>query len=76
MAQTFQSFCDRLSELRVDRSSGVPKPYKPVLLAAVILLVHKRKIVDRRVLLDGGLRSAFQQVLSRLYPGCPLCQRE
>ncbi len=31
---TFDEFCERLEHLRLDRSGGLVKPYKPVLLAA------------------------------------------
>lgn len=65
---TFDEFCDRLGHLRRDRSGGVPKPYKPLLVAAVVILVQKGKIRSRNVLLDGGLRSGFRQLLDALYP--------
>jgi hypothetical protein len=66
---TFDEFCERLGHLRRDRSGGVAKPYKPLLLAAVVILVQKGKIRSRNVLLDGGLRSGFRQLLDALYPG-------
>jgi hypothetical protein len=65
----FDEFCERLRHLRRDRSGGVAKPYKPLLLAAVVILVQKGKIRSRNVLLDGGLRSGFRQLLDALYPG-------
>lgn len=68
---TFDEFCGRISALRLDRSGGVPKPYKPLMLAAVVLLIHKGKIASRNVYLDGGLRSAFEQLLRMLYPQWP-----
>lgn len=68
---TFDEFCGRLAELRLDRSGGQVKPYKPLMVAAVVLLIHKGKIASRSVYLDGGLRSAFDQLLSRLYPDWP-----
>jgi hypothetical protein len=40
---TFDEFCDRLTNLRLDRSGGVAKPYKPFLAAAVVILIHKGK---------------------------------
>ena len=72
MALSFEEFCQRLGGLRVDRSGGLPKPYKPILVAAVVILIHKGKQTDRNVLLDGGLRSAFQQLLDLLFPDWPL----
>ncbi len=71
MALTFDEFCSRLGNLRVDRSGGVAKPYKPLLVAAVVILIHKGKQPTRNVLLDGGLRSAFQQLLQQLFPRWP-----
>lgn len=64
---TFDEFCARLEHLRLDRSGGLVKPYKPVLLAAVVMLIHKGKIPSRNVFLDGGLRSAFHQLMAALY---------
>ena len=72
MALSFEDFCKRLESLRVDRSGGLPKPYKPILVAAVVILIHKGKQIDRNVLLDGALRSAFQQLLALLFPEWPL----
>lgn len=71
MALTFDEFCSRLGNLRVDRSGGIAKPYKPLLVAAVVVLIHKGKQPTRNVLLDGGLRSAFQQLLEQLFPRWP-----
>ena len=68
---TFDEFCDRLRNLRVDRSGNVPKPYKPLLVAAVVLLIQKGKLASREVLLDGGLVSVFRQLLAELYPRWP-----
>lgn len=66
---TFEQFLSTLKQLRVDRSGGVPKPYKPVLLAAVVILIHKGEIRSREVFLDGGLKSVFLQLLAKLFPG-------
>jgi hypothetical protein len=71
MAMTLDEFCSRLAHLRLDRSGGIVKPYKPLLVAAVVILIHKGKQRDRNVLLDGGLRSAFQQLLELLFPTWP-----
>lgn len=65
----FDEFCRRLGNLRLDRvTSGGTKPYKPVLLLTVILLIAKRKITERLIFLDGGLRSAYLQLLAKLRP--------
>lgn len=61
-------FCNRIGHLRRATVDGKLAPYKPVLLAAVVILIHKRKIVSQRIFLDGGLRSAFEQLLYRLFP--------
>ena len=66
---TFDQFIRTIQRLKVDRSGGVAKPYKPLLLAAVVVLIHKGEIRTREVFLDGGLRSVFLQLLRKLYPG-------
>jgi hypothetical protein len=71
MAMTFDVFCERLGDLRQDRSGGLVKPYKPVLLAAVVILIHKGKQPTCKVFLDGGLRSAFKQLMAALHPRWP-----
>ncbi len=68
----FDEFCRRLGNLRLDRvTRGGVKPYKPVLMLTVILLIAKRKIIERRVFLDGGLKSAYLQLLFLLHPDWP-----
>ena len=71
MALNMDEFCSRLEHLRLDRSGGLAKPYKPLLVAAVVILIHKGKLHSRHVFLDGGLRSAFQQLLDLLFPKWP-----
>ena len=71
MAMSLDEFCSRLANLRLDRSGGRVKPYKPLLVAAVVILIHKGKQRSRNLFLDGGLRSAFQQLLDILFPGWP-----
>lgn len=66
---TFEQFIEALRHLRLDRSGGEPKPYKPLLLASIVVLIHKGEIRTREIFLDGGLRSVFYQLLARLYPG-------
>jgi hypothetical protein len=68
---TFDEFCGRLGNLRQDRAGGLVKPYKPLLLAAMVILIHKGKQPSRNVFLDGGLRSAFRQLLVVLFPRWP-----
>jgi hypothetical protein len=68
---SFDEFCSRLEHLRLDRSGGLVKPYKPLLVAAVVILIHKGKQPSRNVFLDGGLRSAFHQLLEALFPRWP-----
>lgn len=57
-----------LRRLRVDKGKGIAKPYKPLLVAAVVLLIGKGKIRSPDVALDGGLKSAFRQLLARIFP--------
>jgi hypothetical protein len=66
---TFEQFIDAIRNLRLDRSGGIPKPYKPLLLASIVVLIHKGEIRSREVFLDGGLKSVFYQLLAKLYPG-------
>jgi hypothetical protein len=66
---TFDQFIETIRHLRRDRSGGKPKPYKPLMLASVVVLIHKGEIRTREVFLDGGLESVFHQLLRRLYPG-------
>lgn len=42
------------------------------IVAAVVILIHKGKQIDRNALLDGALRSAFQQLLDLLFPEWPI----
>jgi hypothetical protein len=63
-----ERFLEVLRRLRVDRSKGVAKPYKPLLLAAVMLLIGKGKLRSPDIALDGGLVSAFKQLLALVYP--------
>lgn len=66
--QTSDGLLALLRRLRLDRSQGVVKPYKPLLVAAVVLLIGKGKIRTPEVALDGGLTSAFRQLLALLFP--------
>jgi hypothetical protein len=68
-AMTFEQFVDTIRHLRRDQSGGKPKPYKPLMLASVVVLIHKGEIRTREVFLDGGLESVFHQLLRKLYPG-------
>ena len=66
---TFDQWMEAIRNLRRDRSGGRAKPYKPLMLASVVILIHKGEIRTREVFLDGGLESAFFQLLRKLYPG-------
>ncbi|MFY3743291.1 hypothetical protein ACOQFB_05240 [Anaeromyxobacter sp. Red801] len=66
---TFDQFVETIRHLRRDRSGGRPKPYKPLMLASVVVLIHKGEIRTREVFLDGGLESVFHQLLRKLFPG-------
>ena len=68
MRDPVDEFLSRLRQLRLDRSKGVAKPYKPLLLAAVVLLIGKGKLRSPDIALDGGVVSAFRQLLGRLFP--------
>lgn len=66
---TIDQFVETIRHLRRDRSGGKPKPYKPLMVASVVILIHKGEIRTREVFLDGGLESVFLQLLRKLYPG-------
>jgi hypothetical protein len=68
---TLDEFIRRLENLRVDRSRGPAKPYKPLLVLAVVMLIEKGEIADGRILLDGALKSVFDQLLRNLFPAWP-----
>ena len=55
-----------LSNLRPDKATGYPKPYKPCLLLAVITLIDSGHIKDERVYLDEALKHAFKEKLKEL----------
>ena len=65
----FDEFCRRLENLRRDKAIGPIKPYKPLLLAAVVILIAKRKIATPYVFLDGAVKSVFHQLLFEIFPG-------
>src|SRR5262245_39447855 len=66
-----ERFLQSAMRLRVDTAIGPPKPYKPLMLAAVVLLIGKGKIETADVFLDGALDSVCRQLLRRLYPSWP-----
>lgn len=66
---TIDQFVETIRQLRRDRSGGKPKPYKPLMVASVVVLIHKGEIRTPEVFLDGGLVSVFSQLLRKLYPG-------
>jgi len=67
----YATFLLRLPRLRVDRANGPPRPYKPLLVASVLVLLHKGKLPSPELFLDGALRSVFFQLLNRLFPDWP-----
>lgn len=50
---------DKLSGLKVDRSSGHPKPHKVCLLFAVLDLVGSHQVTDNQFIINDELESAF-----------------
>ncbi len=61
-------FLEKLRKLKLDRANGAIKPYKPVLLLSVFVLIATRKIRSRFVMFDGGLKSLFGQLFARVRP--------
>ena len=43
MALSMDELCSRLEHLRLDRSGGLVKPYEPLLVATVVILIHKHR---------------------------------
>lgn len=67
-AKDFGGFLDRLNHLKLDKAVGPVKPYKPILLMTVLIQIAKGKQRSRYVFFDGGLKSAFKQLLGRVHP--------
>ncbi|CAH0990034.1 hypothetical protein SIN8267_00117 [Sinobacterium norvegicum] len=59
----------QLSSLKVDRSSGHPKPHKVCLLLAVIELIECGSIAANRIVLNTELEEAFSRHFSKLKKG-------
>lgn len=68
---TVDELVTRLEGLRKDKAQGPEKPYKPLLFAAVLVLIAKGKIPTPNIVLDGALQSVFQQLMDDLYPEWP-----
>lgn len=64
-------FRNLLRNLRLDRADGRTKPYKPVLLLAVLILITKGKQGSRFVYCDQSLASAYLQLMQLLFPDWP-----
>jgi hypothetical protein len=71
LTQPVERFLYSIAHLRRDRARGPDKPYKPLMLTAVVLLIGKGKIDSSNVFLDGGLDSVCRQLLTLLYPTWP-----
>ena len=67
-------FFERVAHMRLNREKPV-KPYKPIMLVALVLLIHKGRITSPLVYLDGALRSTFFQLFDALFPKWPLPAR-
>ena len=67
-------FLERVAHMRLNREDPV-KPYKPILVAALVLLIHKGRITSPLVYLDGALRSTFFQLFDALFPDWPVRAR-
>lgn len=60
---------ETLSALKVDRSSGHPKPHKVCLLLAVINLIQQGKITNNRIQLDDALEQQFLKHIEKFKKG-------
>ena len=63
----FDSFLVRATTLNLSKSSGPPKPYKPAMLLAAILWLHKSRPADNLIMLS-ELKPVFQQVMAAIAP--------
>jgi hypothetical protein len=60
--------------MKLNRTAPI-KPYKPVMVATIIVLVHKGKLRSPYVYLDGALRSVFFQLFDEMFPDWPISTR-
>lgn len=60
---------EKLSSLKVDRSSGHPKPHKVCLLLAVIDLIKQGKIITNQFLINEDLKIQFNEYFEKLKKG-------
>ena len=60
---------NKLSGLKVDRSSGHPKPHKVCLLLALLKLVSERKVTKNEFVINDALKKGFGSYFIRLKKG-------
>lgn len=65
-----EAFMSACSNLKLSKSGGVPKPYKPAMLLAAILLVRKAGYADNLLTLR-ELTPVFDQVMAVVAPNSP-----
>jgi predicted restriction endonuclease len=68
-AVNLDDYLEKLASLKVDRSSGHPKPHKICLLLAVIDLIEQGIITANRIVLDDALQNAFSAQFAKLKQG-------
>lgn len=65
---TLNEFCGLLPRLRRDQAQGPVKPYKPILLAALIVLIHRGRIPSNEIRLGTELKRMFSRLLRASEP--------
>lgn len=69
MAKDLDYYLGELRALRLDRSSGYPKPHKVCLLLAVMDLIANNSIAENRIYFDDRLKSRFSQWFQKYKSG-------
>ena len=70
MDMTFEEWLQRVEALKIRRSHGLPAPYQPVMLLAVVVLVRKARFADNRFTLS-ELEATFRAAMRALAPKSP-----
>lgn len=69
MAKGLDYYLGELRALRLDRSSGYPKPHKVCLLLAVMDLIADNSITENRIYFDDRLKSRFSRWFQKYKSG-------
>jgi len=70
-SNALEHFRRLLQNLRVDKSSGVPKPFKPVIIACVIEGIESGELTENRILFDWILPKFLEKTKNIGTPATP-----